>query len=46
MFLIDLPRLCWSLENLDAGSPVNVIRVDDKTARWALLALDRMLQVK
>ncbi|HBO43480.1 MAG TPA: quinolinate synthase [Planctomycetaceae bacterium] len=46
MFRIDLPQLCWSLENLDSGSPVNVIRVDDETARWALLALDRMLQVK
>ena len=31
---------------LTAGAPVNVIRVDDETARFALLALQRMLQVK
>ncbi|MBN2218561.1 MAG: quinolinate synthase NadA [Pirellulales bacterium] len=46
MFLIDRARLCWSLENLAAGTPVNVIRVDDETARWALVALKRMLEVK
>ena len=45
MYRIDLPHLCWSLENLAAGTPVNVIRVDDETARWALEALQRMLQV-
>jgi len=46
MFRIDLPRLCWALENLAAGTPVNVIRVDDETARWALSALTRMLELK
>jgi len=46
MFRIDLARLCWSLENLDAGTPVNIIRVDDEVARWALVALERMLEVK
>jgi len=46
MYRIDLAHLCWSLENLAAGAPVNVIRVDDETARWSLLALERMLQVK
>jgi quinolinate synthase len=46
MYRIDLAHLCWSLENLAAGTPVNVIRVDDETARWALLALERMLDVK
>jgi quinolinate synthase len=46
MFRIDLPHLCWSLENLAAGTPVNVIRVETDTARWALKALQRMLQVK
>ncbi len=43
MYRIDLPHLCWSLENLVAGSPVNIIRVDDNTAAYALLALERML---
>jgi quinolinate synthase len=46
MYRIDLAHLCWALENLAAGAPVNVIRVDDETARFALLALQRMLQVK
>ena len=46
MYRIDLPRLCWSLENLDEGRPVNVICVDDETARGALVALERMLEVK
>ena len=46
MYRIDLAHLCWSLENLAAGTPVNIIRVDDETARWALVALERMLTVK
>lgn len=45
MYRIDLPHLCWSLENLAAGTPVNVIRVDDATARDALVALEQMLEV-
>jgi len=46
MYRIDLAHLCWSLENLAAGAPVNVIRVDDETARWSLVALERMLEVR
>ena len=46
MYRIDLAHLAWSLENLAAGTPVNVIRVDDETAHWALVALERMLEVK
>ena len=46
MYRIDLAHLCWALENLAAGTPVNVIRVDDETARYALEALQRMLEVK
>ncbi len=46
MYRIDLAHLCWALENLAAGTPVNVIHVDDQTARYALEALQRMLQVK
>lgn len=45
MYRIDLAHLCWSLENLAAGTSVNVIRVDDETAHWALVALERMLEV-
>ncbi len=46
MYRIDLAHLCWSLENLAAGTPVNIIHVDDETARWSLVALERMLAVK
>jgi quinolinate synthase len=45
MYRIDLAHLCWALENLAAGTPVNVIRVDDETAAYALEALQRMLEV-
>ncbi len=43
---IDLPHLCWALENLSAGTPVNVIEVEAETARWALESLRRMLEVR
>ena len=46
MYRINLAHLCWSLENLAAGTPVNVIEVDEETARWSLIALERMLEVK
>jgi quinolinate synthase len=43
---IDLPHLCWVLENLDAGRPVNVVTVEAATARDAQIALQRMLELK
>ncbi|MGI9178376.1 MAG: quinolinate synthase NadA [Pirellulales bacterium] len=46
MYRIDLAHLAWSLEHLERGRPVNVIRVDDETAHWALTALQRMLAVR
>ena len=46
MYRIDLAHLCWSLECLAAGQPVNVIEVDEETARQSLVALERMLEVK
>ena len=46
MYRIDLAHLCWNLEHLAAGHPVNVIQVDAETTRWALVSLERMLQVK
>ncbi len=46
MSLINLPRLCWAVENLAAGTPVGAIEVEPETARWALEALRRMLEVK
>jgi quinolinate synthase len=41
-----LAHLCWSLESLAAGHPVNIIRVDEETSREALVSLERMLEVK
>ncbi|MDX2044825.1 MAG: quinolinate synthase NadA [Acidobacteriota bacterium] len=46
MFRIAPENLCWSLENLVAGHVVNHITVDAETARWAKLALDRMLAIQ
>lgn len=46
MYRIDLAHLCWSLENLAAGNPINVINVDEETSKWSLIALERMLDVK
>ena len=40
---IDLPHLVWAMENLVEGRVVNRIEVDPNTARWARVALDRML---
>ncbi len=46
MYRINLAHLCWSLENLATGSPVNIIEVDAATTHDALVALNRMLEVK
>ena len=46
MFRIDLPHLCWVLENLVDGNVVNEIRVDATTRKWATVALERMLAIK
>jgi quinolinate synthase len=46
MYRIDLPHLCWVLENLVEGRVVNEIKVDETTRKWALVALDRMLAIR
>jgi len=46
MYRIDLPHLCWTLENLRDGVVVNRIKVEGETKRWSLVALERMLAVK
>jgi len=46
MYRIDLPHLCWVLENLVEGKVVNQIRVDEQTRKWSLVALDRMLTIR
>ncbi len=43
MFRIDAAHLAWVLEGLLAGEVRNRIVVDDETARWARVALERML---
>jgi quinolinate synthase len=45
MFRIDAPHLAWVLENLVEGRVVNQIVVDERTAEWAKVALDRMLSI-
>jgi quinolinate synthase len=45
MFRIDAPHLAWVLESLVRGEVVNQIVVDDDTARWARVALERMLSI-
>jgi quinolinate synthase len=45
MFRISPPHLCWVLEELGAGRVPNRIKVDEDTAQWARLALDRMLRL-
>jgi quinolinate synthase len=46
MYRVDLPHLCWVLENLVQGKVVNEIVVPPDVAKHAKLALARMLQVK
>lgn len=42
---IDLPHLAWIVENLVEGRVQNRISVDADTAEWALVALQRMLDI-
>ena len=45
MFRIDGPHLAWVLERLVSGEVVNRITVDERTAEWARVALQRMLDI-
>jgi quinolinate synthase len=45
MFRTDPQHLAWVLDNLVAGKVVNRISVPEETARYALLALNRMLEL-
>ena len=45
MYRIDPPHLLWALENLEQGTIVNQIKVDAETAKWAKVALNRMLEL-
>jgi quinolinate synthase len=46
MFRISPQHLCWTLESLCSGQVVNRISVDGETKRWALVALNRMLEIR
>lgn len=46
MYRIAPQNLAWALESLIAGEAVNQIIVPEETARWARVALDRMLAIK
>ncbi|HEX8181443.1 MAG TPA: quinolinate synthase NadA [Pyrinomonadaceae bacterium] len=46
MYRIAPQNLAWVLESLTAGVVVNQITVPEETARWARVALDRMLAIK
>lgn len=45
MYRVHPAYLCWVLEELVEGRVVNRVHVDGETARWARVALDRMLEV-
>ena len=46
MYRIAPQNLAWALESLVAGIVVNQITVDEETARFARVALDRMLAIQ
>jgi quinolinate synthase len=46
MYRIHPAYLAWTLEELVKGNVINEVKVDDETARWAKVALERMLATK
>ncbi len=46
MYRIHPAYLAWVLESLLDGQVLNQIKVDEKTTRWAKVALERMLSVR
>ena len=46
MYRIDLPHLCWAMENLANGTVVNRVQVSPAEREEARVALERMLGVK
>ncbi len=45
MYRIDPQHLLWTLDNLAEGKVVNQIRVAPQTRHWALISLQRMLDI-
>jgi quinolinate synthase len=46
MYRIHPAYLAWTLEALAKGAVINEVTVDEETARWAKVALERMLATK
>jgi quinolinate synthase len=46
MYRIAPQNMAWALESILAGQVINQISVPEETARWARVALDRMLAIK
>ncbi len=46
MYRIHPAYLAWTLDELVKGHVVNEVTVDDETAKWARIALERMLATK
>jgi quinolinate synthase len=46
MYRVHPAYLCWVVEQLAEGQVVNQVMVDEETARYAKVALDRMLAVE
>jgi quinolinate synthase len=46
MYRIHPAYLAWALESLVEGKVINQVTVDAETARWAKVALERMLANK
>jgi quinolinate synthase len=46
MFRISPQHVCWVLENLCDGQIVNRVSVEREEKRWALAALNRMLEIR
>ena len=45
MYRVHPAYLCWAIESLAEGRVVNQVVVPEDIARWAKVALDRMLAI-
>jgi quinolinate synthase len=46
MYRIHPAYLAWALDHLVEGRVVNQVKVDEEVARWAVVALERMLAIR
>lgn len=45
MYRIDMPHLLWTMDQLALGNVVNAIKVHPQVSHWAMVALQRMLDI-